>query len=33
MLDSLRKWYVFGWSVGGLPREIPSVCMTDDHDM
>ena len=33
MLDFLRKWYVFGWAVGNLTREIPSVCMTDDHDM
>jgi hypothetical protein len=33
MLDFLRKWFVFGWAVGGLTREIPSVCMTDDHDM
>jgi alkaline phosphatase D len=33
MLDFLRKWYVFGWAVGKLTREIPSVCMTDDHDM
>jgi alkaline phosphatase D len=33
MLDFLRKWYIFGWAVGNLTREIPSVCMTDDHDM
>ncbi len=33
MLDFLRKWYIFGWAVGDLTREIPSVCMTDDHDM
>lgn len=33
MLDFLRKWYVFGWAVGDLTRKIPSVCMTDDHDM
>jgi hypothetical protein len=33
MLDFLRKWYVFGWAVGSLTRDIPSVCMTDDHDM
>jgi hypothetical protein len=32
-LDFLRKWFIFGWAVGGLTREIPSVCMTDDHDM
>jgi len=33
MQDFLRKWFIFGWAVGGLTREIPSVCMTDDHDM
>ncbi|MFP5210024.1 MAG: twin-arginine translocation pathway signal protein [Acidobacteriota bacterium] len=33
MHDFLRKWFIFGWAVGGLTREIPSVCMTDDHDM
>lgn len=33
MLDFLRKWYVFGWAVRDLTRAIPSVCMTDDHDM
>ncbi|MDR5729231.1 MAG: twin-arginine translocation pathway signal protein [Terriglobia bacterium] len=33
MLDFLRKWFIFGWAVGDLTREIPSVCMTDDHDM
>ncbi|MDE3148962.1 MAG: hypothetical protein KGL37_05785, partial [Acidobacteriota bacterium] len=33
MLDFLRKWFVFGWAVRDLTREIPSVCMTDDHDM
>ena len=31
--DFLRKWFIFGWAVGDLTREIPSVCMTDDHDM
>lgn len=33
MVDFLRKWFIFGWSVRDLTREIPSVCMTDDHDM
>lgn len=33
MLDFLRKWFVFGWAVRELTRVIPSVCMTDDHDM
>ncbi|HSU33504.1 MAG TPA: hypothetical protein VLJ11_19905 [Bryobacteraceae bacterium] len=33
MLDFLRKWFIFGWAVRDLTRDIPSVCMTDDHDM
>lgn len=33
MLDFLRKWLIFGWAVRDLTRYIPSVCMTDDHDM
>ena len=33
MLDYLRKWYIFGWAARDLLRDIPSVCMTDDHDM
>ncbi len=33
ILDFLRKWFVFGWAVRDLTRDIPSVCMTDDHDM
>ncbi len=33
MFDFLRKWYIFGWAVRDLTRDIPSVCMTDDHDM
>jgi alkaline phosphatase D len=33
ILDYLRKWYIFGWSVRDLTRDIPSVCMTDDHNM
>ncbi len=33
MLDFLRKWFIFGWAVRELTRDIPSVCMTDDHDM
>ena len=33
MLDFLRKWFIFGWTVRDLTREIPSVCLTDDHDM
>ncbi|HET7102411.1 MAG TPA: alkaline phosphatase D family protein, partial [Terriglobia bacterium] len=33
MHDYLRKWYIFGWATRDLTRQIPSVCMTDDHDM
>jgi alkaline phosphatase D len=33
MVDFLRKWFIFGWAVRELTRDIPSVCMTDDHDM
>ena len=33
MHDFQRKWFVFGWSTRDLLRDIPSVCMTDDHDM
>ena len=33
MLDFQRKWFIFGWGVRDLTRNIPSVCMTDDHDM
>jgi alkaline phosphatase D len=33
MLDFLRKWFIFGWAVRDLTRDVPSVCMTDDHDM
>lgn len=33
MLDFLRKWYIFGWAVRDLTCKVPSVCMTDDHDM
>ncbi len=31
--DYLRKWFLFGWSFGDLMREIPTVCMPDDHDV
>lgn len=33
MLDFQRKWFIFGWATRELLRDIPSVCMTDDHDM
>lgn len=32
-LDYLRKWYLHGWVFGDLMRDIPSVCMPDDHDV
>ncbi len=32
-LDYLRKWYLFGWSFRDLMRDVPSICMADDHDV
>jgi hypothetical protein len=32
-LDYLRKWYLFGWAWGSLTRDIPTVCLPDDHDV
>jgi hypothetical protein len=32
-LDYLRKWFMFGWAWGSLTREIPTVCLPDDHDV
>jgi alkaline phosphatase D len=32
-LDYLRKWYMFGWEYGSMLKEIPSVCLPDDHDV
>lgn len=32
-LDYLRKWYMFGWEYGEMLRKIPSVAITDDHDV
>lgn len=32
-LDYLRKWYLVGWSFGGLMRDRPSVLIPDDHDV
>jgi len=31
--DYLRKWYMFGWEYGSMLRDIPSVCLPDDHDV
>lgn len=33
VLDYLRKWYMFGWEYRELLRDIPSVCLPDDHDV
>lgn len=32
-LDYLRKWYLFGWEYAEILRDIPSVCLPDDHDV
>jgi len=32
-LDYLRKWYLLGWSFGGLMRDRVTVSMPDDHDV
>ncbi len=32
-LDYLRKWYLFGWEYAELLKDIPSVCLPDDHDV
>jgi len=32
-LDYLRKWYLFGWSWGSLTRDVPCICLPDDHDV
>jgi hypothetical protein len=32
-LDYLRKWAMFGWAWGDLTRNIPCVCLPDDHDV
>jgi alkaline phosphatase D len=32
-LDYLYKWYIFLWSTGDLMRNIPTVCILDDHDV
>jgi len=33
VLDYLRKWYIFGWEYRDLIRDIPAVCLPDDHDV
>ena len=32
-LDYLRKWYMFGWAWGEFTRNIPCICLPDDHDV
>jgi len=32
-LDYLRKWYIFGWEYRDLLKDIPAVCLPDDHDV
>ncbi len=32
-LDYLRKWYEFGWEYRDLLKDIPAVCLPDDHDV
>ncbi len=32
-LDYLRKWYMFGWAYSELMRDLPTVTITDDHDV
>ena len=32
-LDYLRKWYLFGWEYRELLKDIPAVCLPDDHDV
>ncbi|GAA5495343.1 hypothetical protein Rhal01_01518 [Rubritalea halochordaticola] len=33
VLSYLRKYYMHGWSWGGLLKDIPSVTIPDDHDV
>ncbi len=32
-LDYLYKWYLWCWAYRDLTREIPSICLPDDHDV
>lgn len=32
-LDYLRKWFLFGWSWGQLTKDVPCICLPDDHDV
>lgn len=33
MLDYLYKWYLWCWAWGEIARDIPCVCIPDDHDV
>lgn len=33
ILDFLRRWYMHGWTWRELTRDVPSVCLPDDHDV
>jgi alkaline phosphatase D len=33
ILDYLRKWFMFGWEYSSMLKQIPSVCLPDDHDV
>lgn len=33
MLDYLDKWYRWCWAFGDLARDIPCICIPDDHDV
>ncbi|MHC4158098.1 MAG: alkaline phosphatase D family protein [Planctomycetota bacterium] len=32
-LDYLYKWYLWCWAFRGLARDIPCICIPDDHDV
>jgi alkaline phosphatase D len=33
LLDSMRKWMMHGWTWRHLTKDIPSLCLPDDHDV
>lgn len=33
ILSYLGKWYMFGWTFGGVMRDRPTICTPDDHDV
>lgn len=33
MLDYLYKWYLWCWAYRDMTKDIPSVCIPDDHDV